>query len=115
MAIIRRKNHSKLEQEMGFELMSRKIKFVSQYKFADDRKWLFDFAIPEHKIAIECQGGLFMWGRHNRGASLINEYEKINTANVMGWTVLYATDKEGPVQIRIVAQIVSDLIDEKNK
>ena len=34
-------------------LKSRKINFVLEHKFLSDRKYRFDIAIPEKKIAIE--------------------------------------------------------------
>lgn len=60
-----------------------------EYKFAKARKWRFDIAFPELKIAIEQQGGLFTGGRHVRGAALLKEYEKLNHAALFGYRVLF--------------------------
>jgi hypothetical protein len=59
-----------------------------EYKFHPTRKWRFDFLFP-NKVALEVQGGLFSGGRHSRGASLLKEHEKLNTAAAMGYRVLY--------------------------
>ena len=50
------------------------------------RRWRFDFAWVDKKVAVEVDGGQFkaMGGRHNTDA----DREKINTAVSMGWRVL---------------------------
>ena len=65
---------------------------IPEYRFCD-RKWRFDFAFdPEGaKVALEVQGGIFTQGRHTRGAALLKEMEKLNTAASLGWRVLYST------------------------
>lgn len=65
---------------------------VPELQFAPPRKWRFDFAF-ENQVALEVQGGLFIpgGGRHNRGAALLKEHEKLNSAAKLGWRVLYCT------------------------
>jgi very-short-patch-repair endonuclease len=58
--------------------------------------WRFDFAIPELKIAIEIDGGVWSGGRHSGGAGQIRDMEKGNAAVMLGWRVLHYT----PQQIR---------------
>ena len=54
------------------------------------RKWRFDLAWPEHgKLFIEIQGGVFIQGRHNRGAAMLREWEKLNAAACLGWRGLF--------------------------
>lgn len=62
-----------------------------EYRFHDVRRWRFDFAYPEHKIGIECEGGTWAKGRHSRGSGFRKDCEKYNTASMMGWTVLRFT------------------------
>lgn len=64
-----------------------KKKCVKEYKFYPSRKWRFDHAIVEDKIAIETEGGVWTGGRHTRGKGFINDMEKYNTATAMGWKV----------------------------
>jgi very-short-patch-repair endonuclease len=62
-----------------------------EFVFAPPRRWRFDLAWPEKKIAVEVQGGIFMpagQGGHNRGAYMELSYEKMNTAALLGWRVL---------------------------
>jgi hypothetical protein len=69
---------------------------VSEYRFAPPRRWRFDFAWPNtgHKLALEVQGGLFIQGRHSRGAALLNEHEKLNAAAMLGYRVCFCTPKQ---------------------
>lgn len=62
---------------------------VFELRFHPVRRWRFDLAWPAHKVALEVQGGIFSNGRHTRGAALIKEWEKLNTAAAMGWRVIY--------------------------
>jgi hypothetical protein len=61
---------------------------IHECRFAPPRLWRFDLAWPEARLAVEIQGGIFTRGRHVRGASLLREWEKLNTAALMGWAVL---------------------------
>lgn len=64
---------------------------IREYKFAEDRKWLFDCAWPTHKVAMEIEGGVFTQGSHTRGAGFMKNMEKYNKAGMLGWTVLRCT------------------------
>lgn len=65
-----------------------------EYRFFPDRKWRFDIAWPAQKVAMEIQGGIFIQGRHTRGAALLKEWEKLNTAAMLGWRILYCQPSE---------------------
>jgi len=58
---------------------------VAEFRFHPTRKWRFDFAWPAEKVAIEIDGGGYKFGggKHMSPA----DYEKINTAQSMGWKV----------------------------
>lgn len=71
-----------------------KIEVVKEYKFHPTRKWRFDFAIPEHKIAIEIDGGVWNYGRHNRAQGYLADMKKFNAAASLGWIVLKFTPDE---------------------
>ena len=71
-----------------------KVECVKEYKFHPTRRWRFDYAIPEHKIAIEIDGGVWTYGRHNRAGGYIADMEKFNAAAALGWVVLKFTPQE---------------------
>jgi very-short-patch-repair endonuclease len=64
---------------------------VREYKFHPTRRWKFDFAYPDQKIAIEVEGGTWIGGRHSRGSGYQADCEKYNTATLMGWRILRFT------------------------
>ena len=69
------------------------MELVREYRFHPVRKWRFDFAIPEHRVAIEVEGCVFQNGRHVRGVGYRGDCEKYNEAVKLGWRVLrYTTD-----------------------
>lgn len=81
---------SKSELEIYFEDVAdeREILLHKEYRFHPERRWRFDYADVEHKIAIELEGGVWVRGRHNRGAGYIKDTKKYNAATVLGWRVL---------------------------
>ncbi len=66
---------------------------VREYTFHPTRKWRFDFAWPDRKLALEAEGGVFINGGHSRGAAYTKDTEKYNQAIVLGWKVLRYTVK----------------------
>lgn len=65
-----------------------------------DRRWRFDFAWLEEKIAIELEGGVDdrrkhrVRGRHIRPKGFQDDVEKYNAAAALGWTVFRVTTKD---------------------
>lgn len=59
-----------------------------EYRFHPERRWRFDLALPAYKLALEVDGGLFVRGRHSRGAGIEKTHEKENAAATMGWRIL---------------------------
>ena len=67
---------------------------VFEHRFHHTRKWRLDIAWPDHKLAVEVQGGIFIQGRHSRGAAMLKEWEKLNALVVMRWRVMYCQPKD---------------------
>ena len=82
---------SRLEDVLEFHLSATGLKPEREYQFHPERKWRFDFCFPDKKLAIECEGGVWIAGRHNRPQGMINDIEKYNAAALMGYTVLRYT------------------------
>ncbi len=55
------------------------------------RRYRFDLAWPEERIAVEIDGAIWRQGRHTRGAGYINDRVKDCEATVTGWRVLRVT------------------------
>ncbi len=59
-----------------------------EYCFYPTRRWRFDVAWPDVKVALEIEGGVWQYGRHNRASSFLKDMEKYNEAASMDWLVL---------------------------
>ena len=68
-----------------------KVDCVKEFKFHPVRKWRFDYAVPEHKIDLEVEGGVWTGGRHTSPKGFLGDIEKYNTATLMGWRVFRTT------------------------
>lgn len=88
---------------------------VRQFAFHGERKWRFDYAWPNHKVAVECEGGVFVpiakgVGGHTSIAGILRDVEKYNAAAELGWAVLRVTAKElkrSPVQfVELVRRVL---------
>lgn len=67
------------------------IKHTTEYAFHPKRKWRFDILIDGHMVAIEYNGGQWTGGRHVRGLGYAGDLDKINAAQILGYTVLQYT------------------------
>lgn len=98
---------SDLERALLFQLRALGLPEPElEYRFAPPRRWRFDLAWPStglipgttlcepgpirRPLAVEVQGGGFARhaGRHSRPAAQEGEWEKLNTAQLLGWRVL---------------------------
>lgn len=78
--------HSKvLAQLVGFPDPATELLFHPK------RKWRFDYAWEEQKLALEVHGGIHSGGRHTRGRGFVEDRAKMNEATLLGWTVLEVT------------------------
>lgn len=64
---------------------------VAEYRFHPTRKWRFDYAWPEYRIALEVEGAIWTGGRHTSGAGYSKDIEKYNAAVLCGWRLLRIT------------------------
>lgn len=61
---------------------------VREHRFAPPRRWRFDLAWPDQRLAVEIEGGIWIQGRHNRGEGFLKDCEKYAEALCRGWRVL---------------------------
>lgn len=88
--------------EAALRLHIRASKIASKYEWIadkenrelfDGRRFRFDFRCDELKLAIECDGGLYTNGGHNRGGHIESTMEKYDIAQRKGWTVYVVGNK----------------------
>jgi len=72
--------------------------FTPEVEFHPVRKWRFDWAIPERKVAVEFQG--FVGKRHGHGdvghasvGGMLRDQEKWTEGQLLGWTVILVNAK----------------------
>lgn len=76
-----------LLHDKGFEV-------IRELRFYPERRWRFDIAIPGVMLAVEVEGGVFIGGRHTRGAGYAGDMQKYNTATCNGWALLRFTPSQ---------------------
>lgn len=68
---------------------------ICEHRFHPVRRWRFDYAIPQIKLAVEYHGHAGFVGKGASGHSTIkgltNDCEKMNSAIAAGWKVLAFT------------------------
>lgn len=65
----------------------------TEFEFHPERKWRFDFAWVDKKVALEVEGGIWTGGRHVSAQGFFKDMEKKNAAAILGWRILYITPK----------------------
>lgn len=93
------KKPNKFEQDAAILLKRLTgIEPMHEHRFDMSRRWRFDLAYVDQKVAIEVEGGVWAGGRHVRPKGFIDDCEKYNAAASQGWLVL---------------RLVPDMIEEK--
>lgn len=77
---------------------------LPEFVFHPVRKWRFDYAWPDQKIAVEIDGGVWTKGRHTRPAGFLADMEKLNAAARFGWRILRYTPDT-------IADSIADLVE----
>jgi very-short-patch-repair endonuclease len=78
-----------------------------EYRFHPVRKWRADFAHLPSRTLIEIEGGIYVNGRHNRGAGFAADLEKYLEAGLSGWRLIRLGPNEltGETIARLVAMV----------
>jgi very-short-patch-repair endonuclease len=79
---------SDAEVLLAVQLSQASIYYEREVLFARPRKWRADFLVQPGDLLIEVEGGLYVQGRHSRGAGFEADLEKYNAAAELGYTVL---------------------------
>lgn len=78
-----------------------------EYRFTPFRRWRFDYAWPYKMVAVECEGGAWQYGRHNRASGFLKDLEKYTEAAILGWRVLRITPDQLPTAAEKVLRAIS--------
>lgn len=90
--------------------------------FHPTRKWRFDWAWPEQRVALEVEGASFgtgpacpscgqrKQGAHTRGRHFRSDMEKYNAAALLGWRVLRCTPEDlyAPATLHLLRRALTD-------
>lgn len=74
--------------------LKKGIPVVQEHRFHPERKWRFDFALPENKVAIEYEGLFSEKSGHTTIGGYTKDVEKYNEAQALGWRVIRFTAKD---------------------
>ena len=81
-----------IEMNLLYWANENSLEVTPEYKFHDERKWRFDWAIPAIKLAVEYEGGIFQAkSGHNTARHYTKDADKYNSAVAVGWRVLRFT------------------------
>lgn len=79
---------------------------VREHRFDRVRRFKFDIAIPNQKVAIEIDGGVFIKSGHSGGANLEKAMVRGNLACMHGWMVLHYTPKMAMDASKVVMEVL---------
>lgn len=89
-----RNKAEKTDEFISMLSLTLELEVWPEFYFTLSRQWRFDYCIPEHKLYIEVEGGVWTGGRHTRGKGFINDMEKYNAAALQGWRMIRITPSE---------------------
>lgn len=95
--------------EMKLWLTALNIPFKSEHPFSTKRKFRFDIALLEYKVAIEYEGIFGGTSGHTTLGGYIKDCEKYNLATVLGWRVLRYTSNNYKMMLEDVELLIKSL------
>ena len=88
-----------IKNKLPLLLKAAGLEYTTEYRFHPTRKWRFDFAIPEKKVALGYEGVMSAKARHTSVTGYTKDAEKYNAAALLGWKVLRYTALSSESQI----------------
>ncbi len=67
---------------------------IAEYQFHPSRKWRLDWYWPDHKLALEIQGGCFIKGGHSTGVGLQRDHEKFSECAPFGIRIVLCQPRQ---------------------
>lgn len=87
----------------------------AEYRFAPPRRWRFDFAFPQQRLAVELEGGIYTGGRHQRLSGFVADCDKYNAAAAASWRVLRFTARHFEDPAGMIALICRTLAEDTGR
>lgn len=81
-------------RDLLFQLWAMDLKPETELRFHETRRWRFDIAFVQERLAVEVQGGGWKGGRHHRPKGYRNDCEKAAYAMMDGWRVLHVVPEQ---------------------
>jgi very-short-patch-repair endonuclease len=106
--IPRRKKRAKHQGPDPFPLLCKSAGLgvpVKEFMFHPVRKWRVDYFFPRLGLAVEVEGGIWQYGRHNRASSFIKDMEKYNALALAGIHLMRFQPKQMP------SEAIVDIVD----
>lgn len=100
----------KMHWDLKYYCLEQNITFEKELRFCSNRKFRFDFALPDYKIAIEYDGLNSHKSGHTTLVGFTKDTEKRKLAIELGWDVLNYT----VLNYQNVLQDIIKLIKQKN-
>ena len=113
-AVVSKIKKAQQVDELHSKVLAQLVGFpdpATELVFHPKRKWRFDYAWEEQKLALEVHGGIHSGGRHTRGRGFVEDRAKMNEATLLGWTVLEVTPehiKSGQLRAWLLAAFNQD-------
>jgi very-short-patch-repair endonuclease len=85
---IRERIYTDIVTQMGLPAPEQEVRFHPK------RKWRFDLAWSQAKVAVEIEGGIYTGGRHTRPKGYLSDMEKYNSAAILGWVVIRVVPRQ---------------------
>jgi very-short-patch-repair endonuclease len=95
---MKKKDHrSQAQILLGIHIreLSKFLRIEYEFRFHGGRQWKADVYLPDLKLLIECDGGLYPGGKgHKRGDALADDYMKQNVAQMLGYRLLRFSNQQ---------------------
>ncbi len=90
------------------------LKLGMEHRFHPVRRWRFDYAFPQIKVAVDYDGVMFRSVGHNSLEKIIKDMERSNHAQLCGWDIYKANAKtvQNKEFFAIIEEAVSNAVDE---
>lgn len=85
---------------------------LRNYRFNPPRRWKIDCAWPDIGLALEIEGGVWIYGRHVNPSGFLRDMEKYNTVTERGYALLrYPSVRE--INFKQLAKVYHNLEEKK--